>query len=204
MRSDGTHDNVLTTSPDSVYAIGPPSWSPDGRKIVFGRDRGSYYSADPHDLVIVDVLTGQTRALRADGATDDPVWGKPGIAYHAGSRIMLMNSMTGRSRPLAHGNGIDNLAWSPGGVLAVGEHTQIVLLAASGRVLGTLPFPPAMRRVCAISWSSDGRQILVATEKGTYTLRGLWVGTVRTQHWQRLPAAPIWRNYKYDCAASWR
>jgi len=145
------------------------------------------------------------RSLSAGSlATSDPVWGTAGIAYFTTSGIMLLDPTSGQSRLMSseYVNGV--LAWSPGRVLAVAEPTQIVLLKASGAVLGDLPDPPTSRPVCGLAWSRSGKEILLSTRKNGTRLAQLWVGTVRTKRWHELPAPPLWRNDGYDCAVSSR
>lgn len=215
MRSDGKHVRSLGESGYDDEGGTAPSWSPSGREIVYRRE-GDNEDGDLEQMfAIVDVSSRLERTLPADLSTGPPAWGTPGIAYFTDHGIMLMDPATGRSRLLTdrfftaardyqQGHQWHRLAWSPDGVLAVGDSTQIVLVADSGRVLGKLPIPPATYRVCDIAWSPDGKQILAATTSKTAALVGLWAGTVSTKRWESLPSVPTWKNYRYDCSISWR
>jgi len=189
MRSDGTQ---LKSLAEDDYYDGGPSWSPDGRHIVYERQGIS----GGEGLVIVDARSGHERVLHPRDLPEyarDAVWGKPGIAYLNDSGINLLNPEAGRSRLVAHGYFYnDGLAWSPSGVLAVFERKRIVVLSTSGRVLGKLLTPPSR---CWPVWSPNGKQILV-----TAKANNVWVGTVSTKHWQRL-TVPMKGN---ACATSWR
>lgn len=192
MRSDGTRAKGLT---EDDYYDGPPSWSPDGRQIVYVRAGIS----GGLGLVVVDVRSGHERTLHPRELCSGTyvcavVWGKPGIAYETDSGIMLVNPATGRSRLVARGHFYHDLAWSPSGVLAVLESKAIVFLSAAGRVLGELPTPAGTNGYYCPVWSLDGKQILVTGNSV------VWVGTVRTKHWQQLTLL-IKGN---ECAASWR
>lgn len=212
VRPDGTHLKPLssgTSEGDGAADSGfLPSWSPDSRHLVWLREIDGV-SDYVWQLVLVDVSNGHERVWPGDPVRSDPVWGKPGIAYASDAGIMLLNPTTGNARLLTRRFDSGRLAWSPGGVLAVGVPGRIVLLDASGRQVGSLPLPPEARSPCAIAWAPQSARILVATARGKLQM---WVGTVSTKHWQRLPRVPTWRNYRYDpwgyyphsCAVSWR
>lgn len=206
MRPDGTHvKEVASGDYDADSGAGVPSWSPNGRQLVWEHD--TVINADQEteqDFAIDDVPSGAERILPANRATSDPVWGKPGIAYTSGAGVMLLDPATGRSRLVLRGVSSSALAWSPRGVLALEEPTQIVLVTPSGRVVRKLAVPRAARDECGISWSPDGKQIFASTQKAGSELARLWVDTVSTGRWEELPPVPSWRNYAYSCAVSWR
>ncbi len=76
MRSGGTQVKPLTE--DASYD-GLPSWSPDGRYIVYERE---VCCNNPEGLVIVDARSGHERVLHPDlccaDGPGDPVWARPG------------------------------------------------------------------------------------------------------------------------------
>jgi WD40 repeat protein len=208
IRSDGTHPTWLAgdSGENDNATYGPPSWSPDGRHIVYEREITDWDTGiTSEDFAIVDVRSRHERRLTAGSlATSRPVWGEAGIAYFTAKGIMLLNPKTGRARLVRRDFVEGVLAWSPGRVLAVAEPTHIVLLSASGQVLGKLPELPTAKPICDLAWSANGKKILVSTEKKGSRLARLWLGTVSTKHWLELPPVPRWRKDRYGCAVSWR
>jgi Tol biopolymer transport system component len=92
-------------------AGGDPSFSPDGRRIVFDR-----IDQIGGDLELFDTRTGQTRRLTGDHASFFPAWGPRGIAFERDGDVWLLDPDRGRERRLTHTRaGIYPAAWSADG-----------------------------------------------------------------------------------------
>ena len=97
-------------------AGGDPSFSPDGRRIVFDR-----IDQTGGDLQVFDTRTGRTRRLTSDHRSFLPVWGPRGIAFNRGGFIRggdvwLLDPGSRKQRRLAHTSaGIYPVAWSADG-----------------------------------------------------------------------------------------
>jgi Tol biopolymer transport system component len=102
-----THDLTLVTDPGRRSSEGGPVWSPDGRKLLFGRDPGFNVA---EILVMNADGSGQRRLTSGSG----PVWSPDGrlIAYGAAG-LYVMNADGRRKRLLAQ-NAV-RPAWSPDG-----------------------------------------------------------------------------------------
>ena len=197
MRADGTKLRALTSTSSNWWRDDEPTWSPDSRQIAFVRET----VAGPFDLEVVDVRTGRVHRLAAaGGAVGHPAWGKPGIAYVSDyGRIMLLNPSTGQTTFLAH-LGATRLAWSSRDELAALEPTRIVVYSSTGHVLAELPVPASAKRGCGVTWSPDGKELLLGTsQRGA----GLWTATPAAKVWRRLPVALGAGNLE-SCAVSWR
>jgi len=93
-----------------------PDWSPTGSLVAFhGRSRGEF------QVMIADAdAPGRTvRQITADGVSEDPSWGPDGrhlvFAGRRGGRagLYVIDSVTGRIRPLVLGEGYLLPDWSP-------------------------------------------------------------------------------------------
>ena len=82
MNADGTDKRLLTESPSIDIA---PTWSPDGKKILFSSNRSGYFN-----LYIVDVESGDVERL-----TDSDFHEYHGSWSPNGSRIAYLSTKMG-------------------------------------------------------------------------------------------------------------
>jgi Tol biopolymer transport system component len=197
MRADGSGAKRLTRDSlrVNVFRADEPSWSPNGRQIVFVRETEN----KPYEeLVVVNVRTGHERNLGVSGET--PAWGKAGIAYVADyRRIVLVSPAGGKAKVLAPVNATA-LAWSSRGELAALQSDRINFFTAAGRAVATVRVPFEKTNACGIAWSPDGKRLLVRTSRRTVDL---WSVSLVGRHWRRLPLKIGKSNFD-DCAVSWR
>jgi len=147
-RADGSHRRRLTRGKDRA-----PSWSPNGRSVVFSRQVGT------RSRILVANARGRVvRRLTPAGAFADPTWSADGkrIAYvsrEGRSRIVIVG-MTGRvlGQVLAALRTVASRpSWAPGGQrLAYAEETQVE--RQSG---GT-------SRIVVVNADGTGRHVLAA------------------------------------------
>jgi TolB protein len=90
-----------------------PDWSPKGDRIAYhSRVGGSF------QIVVVPAEGGQTRLLTNSGRNEDPSWSPDGrhLVYASdrdGGGLYVLDTVTGRTRPLVRGGGLGLPAWSP-------------------------------------------------------------------------------------------
>jgi Tol biopolymer transport system component len=177
---DGTGERQVTHPPaGSIDAqFGPPSFSPDGSKLVFTRSARRGNDA----LWTVDLHSGRERRLIPDRkrGSDHGVYSPDGrrIAFaliegplkHNDLRVSLtvMAAAGGRVRRLVDLNykgDLGRIAWSPGGRRIVYEvarargHALFVIASRGGR-----PHRIGLWRKAefnTLDWSPDGRRLLI-------------------------------------------
>jgi Tol biopolymer transport system component len=184
-----------------------PSWSADGREIVYGCG---------HDLCVVRIGTGRPRRLTRDGNLDsDPTWSRDGkwIAFVRAARrrttLRLIRPGGGRTRELPSSSSVGSPAWSPDGrslAFLVGR-SIVVLSLAAGKTRELVRDDD--NRLSSPTWSPDGRQIAYATgwendipyPWHAPTARHLEIWTVDVRTGVR---SPLIRSAGFNYAPSWR
>jgi Tol biopolymer transport system component len=203
MNADGTRKRRLTRN---ALSDGSPTWSPDGRSILFVRGR-LFVGRDERpssDLWVMDADgTHQRRITHTPELELDPAWSPRGdrIAFLVAPLTRSCNASrctVGRERELwtsapdgmrraGGGLGGDLIpsapSWSPDGSrLAAGTRLGLISVAADGtdpRLLGGGDDP---------AWSPDGTLLVVTDQFGVANFLGLQLVTVGGR------SSPLTRN----------
>jgi Tol biopolymer transport system component len=140
-----------------------PSWSPDGRSVVFAADG---------DLAVVGVSSGRPRRLTRDRSLDvHPSWSHNGrtIAFARYKRdrieIRVISPRGGRSRELhrtALGDTVD-LAWSPDDRMLAYSRLAAIHVLSLDRGQTRELVRDDVNRLYSPTWSPDGRTIAYAS-----------------------------------------
>jgi WD40 repeat protein len=173
---DGTAVKTLTNPPDCTFDDSP-TWSPDGKTILFAR---SMCDGSPPRLFTIPANGGAVHGLGVIGV--EPAWGPSRIAYVGGDRSdagLWTARPDGTDRLKVSTKG-DRPAWSTDGRLAylVGS-TKTTVVVGSKNV--SLPFA----QVRSFAWSPDGTRFVVVARKKSdpafdvYTVKTDGTGVVR-------------------------
>lgn len=102
--------------------LGPPAFSPDGKRIAFDEERGCTVAACDEDLMILDLETGQMKPVpeaRSLNESWEPSWSPDGrfLAVTSNDKpgwgqIVVIDLATGAKKTIAEGT---NPSWSPKG-----------------------------------------------------------------------------------------
>ncbi len=160
--ASGLHPRQLT-QPIPDRFDGSPSWSPDGREILFSRSSTTSYG----ELFVVPVSGGRARDLHVAGSF--PVWGPQRIAYARSGDYSLWTMKpdgTGRTK-IAAGALCD--AWASDGRLAyedTGNAKAVVhIVAARGGRSSSFALPARVGQCAFLTWSPEGNRLLLSPSK---------------------------------------
>lgn len=190
---DSADGQVALTTPNVCNALagetyttpdGSPTWSPDGRTILFSREDCEYTQS----LYTIPASGGTPQKLGLNG--DDPAWGPSRIAY-VDEGIWTANPDGTDPVQLAAAGA--HPAWSLDGRLAYLTSSNDTTV-----VVGSIQTPLPFADVRSLAWSPDGARFVVSartTRSGPFD-----VYTVNTNG-----TNPIRLTQNYDTiAASWR
>ena len=194
--ASGSRPRQLTSSVLGRFD-GSPSWSPDGREILFSRSTTTDYG----ELFVVAASGGRARALRIAGTF--PVWGLQRIAYtrpEDGSLWTIKPDGTGRTKIAARAA---CAAWSRDGRLAYGDpgvaNTVVHIVAARGGGSVSFPLPSRVGQCAFLAWSPEGNRLLLSPSKTASGPTELFVVGTVGRHLRRVTSG-MGANW----GASWR
>jgi Tol biopolymer transport system component len=148
-----------------------PSFSPDGKRLVFSRlhlGAGAPKWPKNQSIVVRAVRGGAVRALHVNG--DWPAFAPNGrwIAFFARAGLEVMPAAGGRARtelPFKYGDGTASFAWSPDSTtLAYCSSTTVGTVDLAGHKT-TFALPGLRPDVNTPQWSPDGKSVAFSAVK---------------------------------------
>ena len=208
MNSDGTHPIRVTHDPTSALS---PSWSPNGRQIVYHSTRGSQVVRDSN-IWVIDADGENLRQLTDHPEWDNyPDWSPDGlqIAFDSDrlskegeppkTEIFLMDADGGNIKQVTDLGFASRPRWSPDGewILFEGDIDQgrgIYAIRPDGTDLWMVSKPVPGAALFLGGWSPNGRQIVYAASVGALAAKTTIViatldrsGRLKVKKWEEVP-----------------
>ena len=206
-------DGLVNLTPDSIVADGPPSWSPDGNRILFTSSMVSPPDGIPTEtdrgIYVMDADgRGRTQvlALPSDVPANSPSWSPDGKRIVFASRSIVTMDLDGSNRRAVFLSTSlfdisDWPSYSPDGSkiafaasFATIEGWQIFVVDTDGSDLTCLS--PKEVRDYAPAWSPDGARIAFFSERDSnleiYVMNADGSDTTRLTNNKTDDGYPVW------------
>jgi len=188
MNANGSHKiQIKTNPPDPKYPelrdawkYRSPSWSPDGKRIIFVYGLPMLPDAGLWDIYTIDI-DGSNQVKVTPGLDwdfyDDPSFSPNGnkIVYQKGCNLFIMNSDGTGSTQLTYGTLDEKPEWSPDGKKIVFSSLRqsvqdIFTVNPAGTNLTNLTNNPLHNFASDPTWSPDGSKIAFTSDGGLWIM----------------------------------
>ena len=208
MNSDGTNPIRVTHDPTSALS---PSWSPNGRQIVYHSTRGSQVVRDSN-IWVIDADGENLRQLTHHPEWDNyPDWSPDGnqIVFDSDrlskegepprTEIFLMDTNGENVRQVTDLGFASKPRWSPDGewILFEGDIDQgrgIYAIRPDGKDLWMVSTPDPLHAMFLGGWSPNGKQVVYAASVGAQTAETTVmiatlekIGRLKVKKWEEVP-----------------
>ena len=194
MNADGSGARRLTWTRAAWASVfhDNPSWSPDGRRIVFDRND------DGPDGIYVINANGRGKRPLIQAHRAGWLWPRNSqlspdgrkIALTDGDRVFVMKAGGGaRPRPVAR-QGASDLMWSPDGRRIAVLAEDLVVMQRDGSRLRNVTQKPDEWKISGLAWSPDGQMIAVAIQERFRAPYQVWLVNADGTGKRKLTTAP--------------